>query len=166
MIVNYSRYRAKRDYEARREYQRQWDRDHRPSGHKRTQSTSPTKSDTVRPGPTQAEAEAEDREKKELSGKPDGSLLEESKWTPEEEAFEDARKLYPGTKRGHDTEFRDFCRKHKDWRKVCPDLVPAIKLLTMERDAKTKRKEFIPEWAHFKTWLSQRRWEQSIHVHI
>lgn len=58
-ILNYAKYRERRDPEARREYQRQWDRDHRPSGHKRKQSSSPTRSDRVRPRPTQAEAEAE-----------------------------------------------------------------------------------------------------------
>jgi hypothetical protein len=115
---------------------------------------------------THVDVDVDVEEERTLSGKPDVSLSDCPKWTPEEEAFEHARNLYPGVKRGHDTEFRDFCRKHKDWRIVCPDLVPAIKLLMMERDAKTKRKEFIPEWAHFKTWLLQRRWEQAVNVHI
>jgi hypothetical protein len=80
-LVNYAKYRANRDAEARTEYQRNWDREHRPSGHQRqsdsstvrhgpTQSdtvrqqsdSSPTQSDqsdTVRHSPTQAEAEEE-----------------------------------------------------------------------------------------------------------
>jgi len=59
-LVNYEKYRAIRDKQDRREYQREWDRQNRPSGHKRV--GSPTRSDTVRhspTGPTQAEAEAE-----------------------------------------------------------------------------------------------------------
>jgi hypothetical protein len=58
--VNYEKYRVIRDKHDRRDYQREWDRKHRPSGHKRT--SSPTQSDTVRrvrPGPTQVEAEAD-----------------------------------------------------------------------------------------------------------
>lgn len=55
-LLNYEKYRAIRDEEARREYQRDWDRT------RRTRPTNPTesdKSDQIRPGPTQAEAEAE-----------------------------------------------------------------------------------------------------------
>ena len=42
------------------------------------------------------------------------------------ELFEVVRKLYPGTKRGLETEFRDFIRKHTDWREVLPLLRPAL----------------------------------------
>lgn len=65
-IVNYQAYRNARDPESRREYQRQWDRENRPSGHARQsdtvrqQSDSPTQSDAVRQSPTKAEAEAEE----------------------------------------------------------------------------------------------------------
>ena len=76
-LVNYEKYRAIRDKQDRREYQREWDRKKRPSGHKR--SASPTQSDTVRhspTGPTQAEAEAEvDKEesrKKKPASRPRG----------------------------------------------------------------------------------------------
>lgn len=58
-LLNYSKYREMRDTEARREYQREWDRQHRPSGWARQsdkQSDSPTK---VQSNPTQAEAEEE-----------------------------------------------------------------------------------------------------------
>jgi hypothetical protein len=64
MLVNHAAYRAKRDPEADRDRKRDWDRQHRPSGHARTEQSdgSPTQSDTVRRSPlapTQAEAEAE-----------------------------------------------------------------------------------------------------------
>jgi len=88
-VVNFPKYRAILDEEARKEYQRRWDREHRPSGHARakaadpapagepTQSDSarhgPTQSDTVRHGPTnpthtEAEAEAEAEEEETLTG--------------------------------------------------------------------------------------------------
>ena len=63
-LLNHAKYRAMRDAENRREYQREWDRQHRSSGHKRTRQSdsSPTKSDKsdrVRPKQkTEAEAEA------------------------------------------------------------------------------------------------------------
>lgn len=56
-LLNYAKYRAMRDHDARLEYQREWDRTHR--GRSRRNPTSSDKSDTARPGPTQAEAEAE-----------------------------------------------------------------------------------------------------------
>jgi hypothetical protein len=63
-LLNYSAYRAKRDDDSRREYQREWDRENRPSGHARAtvrqqSDNSQKQSDTIRHNPTQAEAEAE-----------------------------------------------------------------------------------------------------------
>jgi len=69
-LVNYEKYRAIRDKQDRREYQREWDRQNRPSGHKRV--GSPTRSDTVRhspTGPTQAEAEVEEKREKHTRAK-------------------------------------------------------------------------------------------------
>lgn len=55
-LLNYAKYRALRDEEERREYQREWDRQHRSRGARNP--TNPTASDRARPAPTQAEAEA------------------------------------------------------------------------------------------------------------
>lgn len=71
------------------------------------------------------------------------------------EIFELARKEYPGTKRGKETEFKEFI-KHKDWKEALLLLKPAI-----DKQAKAWRKtntstKYIP---HFRTWLHQRRWE-------
>jgi hypothetical protein len=52
-LLNYDKYRTLRDEEARREYQREWDRENRP--HPRKSDSS----DKSRPAPTKAEAEAE-----------------------------------------------------------------------------------------------------------
>ncbi len=51
-LVNGPKYRAIRDEDARREYQREWDRKHRPSGHARRLASvrsGPTQSDPIRP---------------------------------------------------------------------------------------------------------------------
>jgi hypothetical protein len=56
-VLNHAKYRALRDVEARREYQRTWDREHR------AHPTQSDKSDKTRPGPTQSEAETEKKSK-------------------------------------------------------------------------------------------------------
>lgn len=70
-ILNYVKYRDIRAEEERIEYQREWDRAHRPSGAARAKKASPTKSptksDKVRLGPTsptKVEVEAEVEKKK------------------------------------------------------------------------------------------------------
>jgi len=40
--------------------------------------------------------------------------------------FEEARNVYPGNKRGSETEYDNFVKKHKDWKDVLPLLKPAI----------------------------------------
>lgn len=77
-ILNYVKYRDIRAEEERLEYQREWDRQHRPSGAARQKASSPTKSptksDKVRRGPTsptKVEVEAE-VDKKNASGGANG----------------------------------------------------------------------------------------------
>jgi hypothetical protein len=72
--------------------------------------------------------------------------------------FNTSRKLYPGTKRGNDTEFEEFKKKHKDWECVLPLLEPAIK----EQIEWRQSDEWHPEWKNFKTWLSNRSWEDEV----
>ena len=78
-----------------------------------------------------------------------------------DQPFEVARKLYPGTKRGYQTEFDNFKKKHKDWNKVLPLLLPAIQYqIDWRRRAKSKfMPPFIPPWKNFKTWMNNRCWE-------
>jgi uncharacterized phage protein (TIGR02220 family) len=74
-LLNYAKYRELRDHEDRLDYQREWDRTHRPERYKNP--TLPTNPTDIRPAPTKAEAEAEaDRKSKALSGKPDASAIE------------------------------------------------------------------------------------------
>jgi len=77
--------------------------------------------------------------------------------------FNRARELYPGTKRGNDTEFLDFSKKHKDFLKVAPLIERAVKRqIEYRKYKKNYTQEFVPPWANFRTWIFQRRWEEYI----
>lgn len=75
------------------------------------------------------------------------------------EEFELFRKKYPGSKRGLDTEFNNFKKKHKDYHEVVFDLNKAIDALMEWREAKKANGQFVPEYANLQTWINQRRWE-------
>ena len=77
------------------------------------------------------------------------------------EKFEFARKIYPGIKRGLDTEFDNY-KKHKDWKGCLELLLPAIKKQIDFKKNAVAMKEFVPEWKHFKTWIYNRSWEEEI----
>ena len=68
--------------------------------------------------------------------------------------FEQARKLFKGTKRGFKTEYENFRKKHDDWREVAPLLVPAVErqIIWRQRDERY--------WKNFQTWINQRCWEE------
>lgn len=77
-LLNYAKYREIRDADERREYQRNWDREHR------SNPTQSDKSDQTRPGTTKAEAEAEARESR---GRSRGSRLTVSELPADWRAF-------------------------------------------------------------------------------
>jgi hypothetical protein len=73
--------------------------------------------------------------------------------------FNQFRWLYPGRKRGNDTEFDNFRKRHNDWKDVLPQLTA---LLDAEIKAKAKMKnqgKFVPEWPTLSVYINQRRWE-------
>lgn len=70
------------------------------------------------------------------------------------EIFDEFRKAYPGKKRGLDTEFMNFKKKHKDWQSVITILLPAA--LAYAEQTKNTPKEYIK---HLQTWINQRCWE-------
>lgn len=77
--------------------------------------------------------------------------------------FEQARVLYPGHKRGLDTEFEYFTKVHKDYPALLPLLLPAIqKQIQWRAAASLNPKGFVPPWQHFKTWLFNRSWELEV----
>ena len=75
--------------------------------------------------------------------------------------FNDARKLFGGTKRGNETEFHNFTRKHKDWREVLPLIKPAIETQSRWRQ-NVSTGDFRPPWKNFQTWINNRCWEDEV----
>lgn len=78
-------------------------------------------------------------------------------------AFEQARKAWPNRLgiRGHDTEFANFVRRHRDWAEVVYDLYPAIMIIINRRQQAKSKKQFVPAWQLFRTWINQRGWEEA-----
>ena len=154
-IINYLLYRQgptksdkQSDDDARREYKRQWDRDHRPSGHQRLKKaksdTKSDQSDTSPTGPTQAEAEAE-------AYKPHSPLSEDIV------AFDKFWQLYP-RKVGKGAAKKAWARLNPD-----DDLVRRIlEAVSEQRDSVQWARDggqYIP---HPTTWLNQERWEDEL----
>lgn len=80
--------------------------------------------------------------------------------TPEQavQNFEEARRIYPGKKRSLETEFRNFVKKHKDWRDLLDDdgLANCIRVLIA-------RKAYSPGfWPMFATFCNQNRYEEAL----
>jgi hypothetical protein len=73
--------------------------------------------------------------------------------------FDQARKLYKGTKRGNQTEFINFTKKHHDWKTEIHKLHAAIIQEIKWHNMKVSRNEFVPEYKNFQTWINQRCWE-------
>ncbi len=74
--------------------------------------------------------------------------------------FEKARKLYPGVRRGYDTELLNLKKHHRDWKAILPLLLPAIEKQILWR--KSANGEFRPEWKYFQTWINNRCWEDEV----
>ena len=88
--------------------------------------------------------------------------IHHGKANPTEEqlaVFEEARKLYPNTKRGRDAEFADFAKKHKNWADFLPLLRPAILKQIEVRKERDAAGEWTPQWKSFKSWLFNSYWQ-------
>lgn len=79
-----------------------------------------------------------------------------------ESQFEEFRKAYPGRKRGHDTEFGAFKRKHQNWAEIVPLLMPALERINAYNAQMQSRGQWSPQWANLSTWLFQSRWEDEL----
>jgi hypothetical protein len=90
---------------------------------------------------------------------PQGDVIEEV--SLEEQIFEDFRKAYKGSKRGHDVEFKDFT-KHKDWKEVVAFLLPAYERQESIREQQLKETGWRPQPKNLKTYLNQRCWEEEV----
>ena len=77
--------------------------------------------------------------------------------------FEEARKLYPGTKRGHDVEYQNFRKKYRMKQdKIIPLLKPAIEAQIAFRESQRKKQEWTPGWKHFATWINGAWWTEEM----
>jgi len=80
------------------------------------------------------------------------------------EQFEIFRKSYPGSKRGLNTEYSNFQKKHKDWKEIISILSEKLNYQLQSRKMKRNAGGFIPEWKNLQTWINQRCWEEIISI--
>ena len=80
----------------------------------------------------------------------------------EELMFEDFRKAYKGTKRGLNTEFSNFKKKHKDWKEVLPKLLPAYERQCEQLERNKQAGAFTPQPKNLQTYINQRCWEEEV----
>jgi hypothetical protein len=102
--------------------------------------------------------EDEEKRRKEKSKKDNNSFVENSF----ENQFEKFRKAYPATKRGMETEFENFKKKHKDWKDAIPALLPALEKEIEHKARLAANKQFCPGWKNLQTWINGRYWEQEL----
>lgn len=82
------------------------------------------------------------------------------------EDFENFRKIYPGTKKGYNTEFENFKKKHKDWKQVMPLLYNLLMNQINAKEYQMRIGVFVPPWKHLTTYINQRCWEEIINTNI
>lgn len=140
-ILNYAKYREIRDDEARREYQRKWDQENRPSRHRNP--IKPDTSDKPDQKPTKAEAEAEAVKKPSPSSDDDG--------------FAQFWSIYP-RKVGKLAAVKAWNRI-KGRSELLPKILAALKRQKGSDDWSRENGRFIPNPA---TWLNQGRWEDEV----
>jgi hypothetical protein len=73
--------------------------------------------------------------------------------------FDAARKAYPGSRRGLDVEWENFCKKTKPV-EVAPLLLPAIERGKAYRAGCALVNAWCENWPYFSTWINQARWTQ------
>ena len=68
--------------------------------------------------------------------------------------LDSARKEYPGTKRGIDTEYSNFKKKLSDWKDVVSLLYPAIIDQIKFRNQLNNACKFVPDCKNMQTWIN------------
>lgn len=81
----------------------------------------------------------------------------------EEQMFDKFRRAYRGTKRGLQTEFTNFKKKHKDWREVLVILLPSYQAQQTKREQALRQGCFVPQEKNLSTYINQRCWEAEEH---
>lgn len=82
----------------------------------------------------------------------------------DESVFEQFRLAYQGTKRGLQTEFDNFRKKHKDWKQVLPHLLSDYTRQEQARQLNRQAGAFVPQPKNLQTYINQRCWEEEITV--
>jgi len=85
------------------------------------------------------------------------------KFSSELSQFDEFRILYQGSKRGNETEFRNFI-KHKDWRIQLSELKNCLITQIEQRKKLKESNKFVPEWKMLQTWINQRCWEETFTI--
>lgn len=100
----------------------------------------------------------EERRKKSVESRKENVESRENK--EDKETFDIFRKAYLGNRKGLDTEFSNFKKKHKDWKQVLPELKDLLTCQINQREALRRSGQFVPEWKHLSTWINNRCWEE------
>lgn len=82
----------------------------------------------------------------------------------EREIFDIFRKEYPGKKKGNDTEYLNFIKRHKDWKDILPLLSERLVYQKEARAVRAENKLFNASWKDLQTWINQRCWEDIINT--
>lgn len=73
-------------------------------------------------------------------------------------SFDEARKAYPGSRRGLEQEWQHFRKKHgKDMARIVPLLMPAIQRYRARIEAENIEPRFVK---HFQGWITDSRWTE------
>lgn len=146
-LINHGKYGAIRNEDERRAYKREWDRENRPSGHKRVaqSDSSPTQSDSGTTNPDSPTPPT-----------PTPSLEEKQKQQHVQPAaapsrFADFWAVYPNKKSRQEAE-KAWKRRKLD--PLCDDLIAHVRLMHGTDDG--WRRGYIPMGS---TYLNQARWE-------
>ena len=73
--------------------------------------------------------------------------------------FDEFRKQYPGKKRGLETEFDNFVKKHKDWNTIVDNLTSILNTQKKIRAQRVSSGVWVEGWQNLQTWINQRSWE-------
>ena len=75
-------------------------------------------------------------------------------------SFEIFRKMYPGTKRGFEVEYKNFIKKNEP--ETCDLLLPALQSEIAHKNALRSQNSFVPDWKNLSTWINQKCWTQEL----
>lgn len=71
--------------------------------------------------------------------------------------FNEFRIKYPGTKRGLETELKNFLKKNNP--ETVHQLLPALNREIAYKERLKSQNNFCPEWKNLSTWINQKCWE-------